>query len=312
MSSDENTARGIPIRRLEQYAAVYSAPRSDKNGKARVADEEEVTPEERAGRDALLAQLTTFLKDVAAPDSKGSTARADAPRGTWRFGDGAHVRIVCGLLPETVRSDLTSTKNLNYTELLAYADLDSLVELFGHIRAENPLSDVRFRTSSAVVSDDMSGHLVLLGGLGWNQAVDWYRRQVDFPVEQIEDEEYPEGEIFVIHREGIREKVVPTISGDLDFGLRDDVGLLVRTPNPYNRARTLTICNGVYSRGVLGSVRCLTDGNLKERNERYIQDRFGDSKEFGILMRVRVLRGRTITPDLHDEEVRIFEWPERI
>ena len=43
----------------------------------------------------------------------------------------------------------------NYTELLSYADLDALVELHGHIRAENPAMDVFFKTAPNVVPDDL-------------------------------------------------------------------------------------------------------------------------------------------------------------
>jgi len=87
----------------------------------------------------------------------------------------------------------------------------------------------------------MPDHLVILGGLGWNQAADWSSRQQSFPVRQVADEGY-----------------------------------------------------------------------LRERNERYLFERFGDAEEFGILMRVRVLRGRTITPNLHDSDVPLYEWPERM
>ncbi|OHV75226.1 helix-turn-helix domain-containing protein [Pseudofrankia sp. BMG5.36] len=315
VSSDENNARGIPLARLQLYAVFYAAPRADERTAApRVAAEDELTAEERAARDVLLAELTALLRTAAASARELTVAvlPTEAPRRTWRFDDGAPVRIVCGQLPKGVRPPLASPDNVNYTELLSYADLDALMELWGHLRAENPaVEDVRFITSEDVAPDDMSGHLVLLGGLGWNQAADWNRRQAEFPVTQIEVPEYQEGEIFVIDRDGTEEKVVPTISSDPRLGLREDIGLLIRTPNPYNRARTLTICNGVYSRGVFGSVRCLTDRNLRERNERYIFERFGDAEEFGILMRIRVLKGKSFTPDLHDPDVIIFEWPER-
>ena len=55
--------------------------------------------------------------------------------------------------------------------------------------------------------------------------------------------------------------------------LAEDVGLLARVPNPLNSSRTLTICNGVHSRGVYGAVRSLTDTHLRDANERYILPR---------------------------------------
>ncbi len=77
-----------------------------------------------------------------------------------------------------------------------------------------------------------------------------------------------------------------------------------------NLARTLTLCNGVCGRGVLGAVRCLTDGQLRDHNEAYLAERFGDSRRFGLLLRVPVLRGNTLTPDLNNPNMRLYEWPE--
>ena len=54
----------------------------------------------------------------------------------------------------------------------------------------------------------------------------------------------------------------------------EDVGLLVRLPNPLNSTRTITMCNGIHSRGVLGAVRTLTDARLRESNEQYIAQNF--------------------------------------
>ena len=48
-------------------------------------------------------------------------------------------------------------------------DLDALIELHGHIRAENsPDFGVFHKLASEVRADDLSGHVVLLGGIGWN------------------------------------------------------------------------------------------------------------------------------------------------
>jgi hypothetical protein len=85
---------------------------------------------------------------------------------------------------------------------------------------------------------------------------------------------------------------------------------LARLPNPFNSSTTLTICNGVFAGGVLGAVRTLTDDKLRRQNERYLAARFGSEDRFAILMRVPVLRGTTMTPDLRNESMRLFEWPD--
>ena len=91
--------------------------------------------------------------------------------------------------------------------------------------------------------------------------------------------------------------------------LTEDVGLLARTPNPLNSSRTLTICNGIHSRGVLGSVRSLTDKRLREFNERYITQTFRNAESFSILMRIRIIEGQAMTPDLNIPGNVLHQWP---
>ena len=93
-----------------------------------------------------------------------------------------------------------------------------------------------------------------------------------------------------------------------DGVLTEDVGLLARTPNPYHSGRTLTICNGIFARGVLGAVRALTDDKICRQNEQHITSRFADPDRFAILMRVPVLIGNAQTPDLQNARTRLYEW----
>ena len=76
-------------------------------------------------------------------------------------------------------------------------------------------------------------------------------------------------------------------SGDRTI-LREDVALFARAVSPFNRKRYLTICNGMYGRGVYGAVRALTDERFRDRNMEYIQARFENSAAFCILTRVTV------------------------
>ena len=71
--------------------------------------------------------------------------------------------------------------------------------------------------------------------------------------------------------------ILAAMDGRGQDGAHEDVGLLARVPNPLNTSRTLTICNGIHSRGVYGAVRTLTDTQLRDGNERYISTNFGDA-----------------------------------
>jgi len=90
----------------------------------------------------------------------------------------------------------------------------------------------------------------------------------------------------------------------------EDVGMLARLPNPYNVHRTLTYCNGIHSRGVLGAVRCLTDAAVRDTNECYLEETFLGFERFVILMRVPVVGGRTISPSLSSPGTVLFQWPD--
>ena len=202
---------------------------------------------------------------------------------------------------------LPTRSNPNYTQLAGFGDLDAMVELHGHVRAENPGMGVFFKAAPEVKADDLSGHVVIIGGIGWNDVT---RRLIDLsqlPVRQEEDPAVATGEIFLTEAEGGRQKYLPEWSSGTGK-LMEDVGLLVRMPNPLNSNRTLTMCNGIHSRGVSGAVRTLTDARLRESNEQYIAQNFPEN-QFGILMRVQVIEGETLTPDFHTEGTVLYQWP---
>ena len=92
------------------------------------------------------------------------------------------------------------------------------------------------------------------------------------PIRQVEHKDLNSGEIFVAEVDGKSREFWPQWrdEGAGKRMLTEDVGLLARVPNPLNASRTLTICNGIHSRGVYGAARTLTDAELREGNERYI------------------------------------------
>jgi hypothetical protein len=188
-------------------------------------------------------------------------------------------------------------------QLSAYADIDSMVELFGHIRSLNPTSDVRFELAHRLSSDDLQSHLVVLGGVGLNAASRFASAQADLPVRQLEDVT-PGDDTFVLTEDPDR-RFHATFSNGV---LVEDVGLFARTPNPANVSRTLTMCNGIFTRGVYGAVRCLTDAVVGFKNYEYLASRFGNAKNFALLMRVQVFDHATPSPDLTNPATVLYEW----
>ena len=175
------------------------------------------------------------------------------------------------------------------------------------MRACNPHLDVFYKLSSEVYEEDLTSGIVALGGIGWNPVMVEIQEAVaqTLPIRQKEDPSLDTGEIFIVEEE---RRFEPTWRDVKRKELKEDVAFLARLPNPYNLSRTLLICNGIHSRGVLGAVRCLADTRVREANEHWLAERFPDG-EFALLLRVRVKEGRTMAPDLLDPRTRLFEWP---
>jgi transcriptional regulator with XRE-family HTH domain len=294
-----------PSDRLREIATFYASKRSVAGQHARLLQDDELTPEEKAARDELFDELSALRADVGGrPDVAGN----DSIRFDWAFPGAASVRIVCGKLDDPAHP-YTSISNRNYSEILTYADTDALVELHGHIRKVNPDADVRYRRSDLLAgvdsSDELVSHLVLLGGIGLNALTDRMLAASGMPIRQKAHPAVPEGEIFEVDDGEKKVEFFPKESGDV---LMEDVGLIARMPNPLNSSTTLTLCNGVYARGVLGAVRTLTDDLLRRQNEAWLTERFSGAARFAILMRVPVVLDKAATPDLTTEATRLYEW----
>jgi hypothetical protein len=313
-----------PVPRIEDIATFFASPRSFDGKVGRLLSLDEMTVQESAAREKLLQELTRLRAealDAAAISWPRATITTPAQEiaqslsaGPYRFEPGQYITIVCAHLPEDMlrRMPYTDSSDPDYIELYRYSDLDSLLELFGHLRATNPTSRVEFRAPDRLAEDDYTGHLVSLGGVDWNDATGSVLDLLQLPVRQVSrlDEDEPGDAYFevtdedghsVIHR--------PRLDGWHGRKiLREDVALFARAISPYNQRRFVTICNGMYGRGTYGVVRALTDERFRDRNAKYLRETFGDSDAFCILTRVTVVNGRALTPDWTLPETRLFEW----
>ncbi|WP_049574261.1 helix-turn-helix domain-containing protein [Nonomuraea sp. SBT364] len=302
-SWESSTAPKVPpAGRLEVYAALFCTPRSLRGDDLVRLGEDDLTAEELRLREKLLHELLTLR--AAALGAPGHAA-IQASQNPWQFDDGRQITLVCGRLPPDLlaRMPYVNPDDPDYIELYTYADLDALFELHGHIRACNPGSEVRRRTSRELEPDDLTAHLVLLGGVDWNEITTDVFYQLGLPVTQHSDWDTDDGVYFEAGADRFRPKLS-------DGRLHEDVALFYRGPNPLNHERTLTICNGMYGRGTLGVARALTDGVFRDRNAAFLRERFGDSRSFAILSRVLIMNGLVITPDWTVQESRLVEWPE--
>lgn len=292
-----------PQHRLEAYARFFATPRSTDGG-PRLFRVDELTSDEKRAYEKLATELSR-LRASASGESSGEDSTFNR---SWHFQDADLVTFVCAQLPNDQIGPFGEASSPNYTELQTYADVDALMELHGHIRAENPTATVRIRTTTDVEPDELTGHLILLGGVVWNEITERLSEMAQLPVRQVTDAALESGDIFVADINGKERQFWPRWTDKDKKVLAEDVGLLARVPNPLNAACTLTICNGIHSRGVYGAVRTLTDAKLRGGNERFIATKFGDAKSFAILMWVKVIKNKPMTPDFNSPDVVLYHW----
>jgi transcriptional regulator with XRE-family HTH domain len=282
--------------RISAYARFFSTKRS-LEGQPHLIPKDQLTESELERFNEIEARLLELYLPERA-----------AARRSFQF-DAGPVIVICPAAPLNVQGALADEQDPNFTKLRQYADLDALIELYGHLRAENPDLDVFHRLTSDVVSDDFSSHVILLGGIGWNKVTRRFQSAISqVPITQTEVDDLETGEIFRVDDSSESEPFYPEYE-DLGGGkeLIADVGYIARLRNPFKINRTLTICNGIHSRGVFGAVRCLTDASVRDENEKYLANRFPDG-EFAMLLRVPVVSNQTMSPDLQNPDARLYEW----
>jgi hypothetical protein len=292
---------------LTAYARLFSSSRN-LTGEPRLPEEADQTDDELKSSAALERELLELRREAS---TEGAPREGGAPERIWRFTDAAPITIVCADVPlgEEQQPSYWDPGDRNYVRAASFADLDALLDLFGHLNAENPDTKVRIRAAAELDREDMGGHLVLLGGVAWNPYTAQLFSSLSLPVRQLPERD----DVFeTTTTDSEPETFGPVLAAD--GTMAEDVGLFARSPNPQDPAGTLTICGGVTTRGVRGAVLCFADPalhDLREKNQRYIAERFAGNQDYGFLLRVELLPGTSrqpSTPDLTRDETRLLEW----
>jgi hypothetical protein len=306
-----------PPSRLDAYAALFATERSFEGDTAHLISLQDMSDEEQQAMNELKRELTQ-LRNAA----MGAGASAPEPgrigqieeslsAGPWHFEHGDDITIVCAQWPRPMLDQIpyTDVNDPDYIELLTYSELDALFELYGHLRAANPANQVNLRTADRLARDDYTSHLITLGGVDWNTLTSSTLEKLQLPVRQIADWDTEGKQYFEVEENGKTTQHRPVVdkSGD-ELILHEDVALFARAVNPFNRKRTVTICNGMYGRGTYGAVRALTDARFRDRNAEHLRSRFGDSDSYCILTRVPIVNGATLTPDWTIGDYTLFDW----
>ena len=148
--------------------------------------------------------------------------------------------------------------------------------------------------------------MTTLGGIDWNTATKSLMEILKLPVSQVADWKVKDGQYWEVAHGPKHRPVLEKL--DDEVILREDVALFARAVNPYNRKRTVTICNGMYGRGTRGAVLALTDNKFRDRNAGYVRSQFSGSNAYCILTRVPIVNGMVMTPDWTTSDYILFEW----
>jgi transcriptional regulator with XRE-family HTH domain len=350
ISSWESGQAVPPEHRLEAYGRFFATARSLAEQPPRLAEPDELTTEELRHVQELVEELVQLREETVRPQASARREAGALGGRFWHFPDGQGITILCtpmsrrqlglndnGTIPPDAPpvTAYSRRSHPNYVGSLRNADTDAVTELVGHIRAENPTAEVRWRTFDQVRDpDELTGHLVILGGadapprvVGNTDTLDAeglvgpLLSRLELPVRTRipdgGDEEFDVEFVVTVDEEdeptylGPRQEVFrPRFRRDRSDPARSlvlvdgfpqldyDVALVARKTNPLNVSARITMCVGGFSRGTYGAARTFTDARLRTRNERYVLDHVRDDNDFWMLFHVPVVGGRTITPDL--------------
>jgi hypothetical protein len=302
ISAWENPGSGrlVPQPRLASYARLFCTPRSFDGGAPHLIEDDDLTADERE-RMADLRDELTELREAAV--SRLAVDAAPFAESMWHFPDHSRITLVCSRLGTDRKPPWAGPDDLQYVRVADLADLDTLIDIYGAIRAYNPpRTRVVIMAAQDLTQRDVANHLVLIGGLAWETVEPVLGPLFPIPIKSGDPAE--KGMIEIDDPDGKREFRHRLVDGKLV----EDVGFFARGENPAAPRRTLTIVGGITTRGVHGAARCFIDYEMRERNEQYLNPRFPPGSRYCVVMRVPVINGSPTTPDLSKSENRLYEW----
>jgi transcriptional regulator with XRE-family HTH domain len=294
-----------PPPRLATYARLFCTSRSFAADEPHLLGHDELTEQEREREAELYDELLVLREmaqstEVAAPPVQPSIEYRDS---LWHLPDQAAISIVGSDALDP--PPYANPSHLNYSRYARYADLDAIFEVYGQIKADNPeASMIRLLPTHELVRDFALNHLVVVGAAAVYDVAPYFAQDIPLPRAEIisgTDTQFFKCDVEEEEREF-------TSSRDVDGALTEDIGLIARGRHPHVPERTVTMLSGITSRGVHVAALGFINRHVKARNERYLKEKFGNSDEFCVVVRVPVRENVAIPPNLWRDDVRLYEW----
>lgn len=292
-----------PPHRLAGYARLFCTSRSFSSGAPRLLRDDELSERERERQAELYAELLS-LRELAVETQVATSSEPLIGQGSsiWHFPDGKAVSIVCSDAPQP--PSYADPGNLNYSRYAKLADLDALIEVFGQLKSDNQASMIRILSPEELLADFATNHLVIIGGAAVYNTAPYFAPDIPLPLA----EKIPDTDTHLFRCTVGDEEREFTSARDAEGALVRDVGLIARGPHPLVPERTVTMLSGITSRGVHGAALCFMDRSVRQTNEQYLKDAFGNADAFCIAMNVPVTNNVALPPNLWRDDVRLYEW----
>jgi hypothetical protein len=276
-----------PVTRISTYAYFFCTERS-LEGEPRLIAEDQLTDVELdRSRD-----LESNLMALSYPENR-------KVRRSFQF-DVGPVIVICPTAPPDVQGPLAEEQDPNFTKMRQHGDLDALIELCGHLRADNPSLDVFHGTTTGVMADDFS-NVILLGGIGWNtSAARFQRATCQVPIEQASVDDCRVETSSRLSHPTVR---FPSIRKMKIWARARSSSQMWTTSR--GSAIPFSTAERSPSATVFTAAVCLAPCAASRMPKSEKQTRSG---EFAILLRVPVVQNQTLSPDLQDPSARLYEW----
>jgi hypothetical protein len=248
--------------------------------------------------ESIVGRLAERLREWALERIRIRSSGPELCRAAWGHLDRIDRPIVLVGPRTSSRTDFMDVTSVNYMYLDNFGDKDSLYELgilMSRLFPSVPL--VRY-ISDELPRDAYDHNLIVVGGPGipgsqGNRLVATLQRRLGIGVDYSSD---------------AKRMVMPDgreLAGEFDEVGRCtlDHGFFARARNPFNPVARVFLLHGIYTMGVLGAARILSDHPAAQDNLRVVVEEVGADVAFWAAFPVQVVTGVPMVPELRTADM---------